>query len=185
MSDNPVEIEIVIDRSGSMIRIADDAIGGFNTWLEAQKQVPGAANATVTLFDHEISVWPVEPLASLAPLTPQLYVPRGATALNDAVGRALSRLLSKSPDKAILVILTDGMENASREFTTEQIKALVEQAQAKGWQITYLSADINAFANAATIGINPADTIKFAATAAGTQSAYGATIARNTSYRNQ
>lgn len=180
-----VEIVVVVDRSGSMSTIKQDAIGGFNTFLADQKKVKGAANLTLILFDHEYLV-PVEakPVKEVEPLTDQTYVPRGMTAMNDAIGRALSMLEAKAPKKAIVCILTDGQENSSKEFTTEQAKAKIKAAEARGWQVTYLSADANAFANGAALGINASLVRSFTANSAGTQSAYANLSATTTAYRN-
>lgn len=181
----PVEIEIVVDRSGSMFSIATDAIGGYNTWLDAQKAVPGEANLTLTLFDHEFIEHPTCPLAEAKPLDTITYVPRGRTALNDAIGRAISRLDAKAPEKAILVVLTDGHENDSKEFTTEQVKARIEAAQKRGWQVVYLSADLNAFDHAKAYGVLASGTVQFSHDAVGTRSAYASATSLNVDYRNQ
>lgn len=179
-----VEIEMVLDRSGSMDVIRNDAIGGFNTWLDEQQKLPGEANLTLTLFDHERLVTGPRPIKEQSPLTNETYQPRGSTALNDAVGAAIQRLNTKNPKRAILVILTDGQENASKEYTTEQVKQLVTQAQSKGWQVMYLSADLNAFANAASIGVLKGNTVQYAANS-GTafRGTLSATSAVNAAYR--
>lgn len=179
----PVLIEAVIDRSGSMGHLAQDAIGGYNTWLDTQKHVPGEALLTLTLFDHEFITSESKDIRQCLPLDGTTYVPRGQTALNDAIGRALGRLNAANPEKAILVILTDGHENASREFNTAKIKEMVQAAQARGWQVQYLSADINAFDHAAQYGVNTANTVQFTNDAVGLRAAYTATATMSTDYR--
>jgi Mg-chelatase subunit ChlD len=125
-----VEIVVIADRSGSMSVIRDDAIGGFNTFLKEQKAVKGAANLTLVLFDHEYLVAvDSQPIKKVVPLNNETYVPRGMTALNDSIGRAISALEAKNPNKAIVCILTDGQENQSREFNTEQAKAKINAAE--------------------------------------------------------
>lgn len=178
-----VEIEVVIDRSGSMQSIATDAIGGYNTWLAAQQAIPGPASLTLTLFDHEFLTLPTVNLGDAQPLTSATYIPRGNTALNDAMGRALGRLEAKNPEKAILVVLTDGHENCSTEFSTDKIKERVLAAQARGWQVVYLSADINAFAHARNYGVNLKTTSQFDHTGVGTRAAYMSASTLNASYR--
>ena len=184
MNETPVDIEVVIDRSGSMGVIANDAIGGYNTWLEGQKAVPGEANLTLTLFDHEFIVQPTVPLLAAQPLNSTTYVPRGSTALNDAIGQALNRMEARNSAKAILVVLTDGHENASHEFTTTQIKDRVEKAQARGWQVVYLSADIKAFDHAKAFGVLAGNTVQFTADAAGLRAAYTASATLTRDYRS-
>lgn len=178
-----VEIEMVVDRSGSMQWIRNDAIGGFNTWLDAQQKVPGDANVMLNLFDHEMLETGPVPLKDVQPLTTETYEPRGSTALNDAMGRALTRLNTKNPKRAILVVVTDGAENASREFTAPQIKAMVEAANAKGWQVVYLSADLNAFTHAHNYGVTTANTMQYTADAKGMARMSASLSATNTAYR--
>lgn len=180
----PVEIVVIVDRSGSMQSIKNDAIGGFNTFLKDQQAVKGAANLTLVLFDHEylVSV-DAKPVKDVESLTEKTYVPRGSTAMNDAIGRALAALEAKNPKKAIVCILTDGQENCSREFSTEQAKAKIKAAEARGWQVTYLSADANAFANGAALGINAGLVRSFTANSVGTQAAYASLSTTTTNYR--
>jgi uncharacterized protein with von Willebrand factor type A (vWA) domain len=185
MKKQPVEIVVIVDRSGSMDSIKKDAIGGFNTFLSEQKKVKGAANLTMILFDHEYKVVAdAIPLEKAEALTDQTYVPRGMTAMNDAIGRGLSMLEAKKPKKAIVCILTDGQENASHEFTSDQVKAKIKAAEAAGWQVVYLSADVNAFNNAALLGIAPSATTQFANNGVGVRSAYTSLSASTTTYRS-
>lgn len=179
-----VEIEVVLDRSGSMESIRNDAIGGYNAWLLGQQKLEGAANLTRTLFDNEfITVGPIA-LAQATPLTTASYVPRGATALNDAIGQALDRLEQKNPAKAILAILTDGFENASKKYNKEQIKTRIQSAQERGWQVLYLSASLEAFADAAQYGVWTVNTMQFSANAAGVRAAVNTLSESSTSYRS-
>lgn len=177
------EIEVVLDRSGSMQSYIDDAIGGYNAWLASQQALPGAATLTLTLFDNEHITTPNVPLGDAQQLTRETYVPRGGTALNDSIGRALGRLEAKNPAKAILVILTDGQENSSTEFNTAQIKQRISAAQARGWQVVYLSADINAFAHARDYGVFAGNSFKVAASGAGMRSAMSTATMLNAGYR--
>ena len=156
-------ITVVLDRSGSMGAVRDDAIGGFNTFLEGQRRDADGTTMTLTQFDNEYEILCVErPVEHIAPLDHTTYVPRGSTALNDAIGRTILELdmrlerqgPGERPEQVLFVVLTDGHENASREFTTEQIRELVERHERKhGWTFVYLAADVDAFAEASMRGI--------------------------------
>lgn len=181
----PVEVVVVIDRSGSMQTIAKDAIGGFNTFLKEQQDVKGAANMTVILFDHEhLVLADAVPIADVKPLDTKTYIPRGNTALNDAIGRALATLDAKAPKKAIVCILTDGQENSSREYTAAQIKERITKSEANGWQFVYLSASPTAFADGGALGINAANLQRGTHDSKGTHELYASMSARSTNYRN-
>lgn len=179
------EILAIVDRSGSMHSIVADAIGGYNAFLADQQAVEGEARLSLVLFDDHYEV----PYAGLAigealPLTHQTFVPRGGTALLDAIGRTLSEQGARIEaegwaDKVIVTILTDGGENMSREFTTPLIQDMVKDAEAKGWSFVFLAANQDAFATGAMYGFNPAHTQGFAATGVGVQAAY-ATISNTT-----
>lgn len=180
----PVEIVAIIDRSGSMAEIQSDAIGGFNAFLEKQKQLPGEATLTLTLFDHEyLTPVAAAPLQTVEPLTDQTFVPRGTTALYDAIGRTLTDLLARSPQRAIVVILTDGIENASREFGRDQVKDLITRAQDKGYQVLYLAANQDAFRAGAQIGVVRSATMNFDYTGAGVRAAMNTATASAVNYR--
>lgn len=180
----PVEIVVIADRSGSMSSIKDDAIGGFNTFLSEQQALKGAANLTLVLFDNEYQVAVDSiPVKEVKPLDGSTFVPRGSTAMNDAIGRALSALEAKNPKRAIVCILTDGFENSSREFTTSQVKEKIKAAEDKGYQVVYLAANQDAFAVGSTLGIAAGSTVNFAATASGVRDAYKNVSLMSTSYR--
>lgn len=180
----PVEIVAIIDRSGSMREIQADAIGGFNAFLEKQKQLPGEAVLTLALFDHEyLTPVTAAPLQTVEPLTDQTFVPRGTTALYDAIGRTLTDLLARSPQRAIVVILTDGAENASREFNRAQAKDLINRAQDKGYQVLYLAANQDAFQTGAQIGVLQSATMNFDYTGAGVRSVMRTATASAADYR--
>lgn len=157
-----VEIIVIADRSGSMESIRSDAIGGFNGFLEEQQALKGKANLTLVLFDdkYEVAVDRV-PVKKVPKLTAQTFVPRGTTAMNDAIGKALATLEELNPTKAVICIITDGMENASREFTREQVKAKIQEAEAKGYQVQFLAANMDAYQASASYGISIDTTIAF------------------------
>ncbi|MCK9593784.1 MAG: VWA domain-containing protein [Methanoregula sp.] len=148
------EIVCIVDRSGSMGMIKDDAIGGFNQFLKEQKEQPGEATMTIVLFDNQYEFYcSGKPVKDVEPFNEHTYVPRGCTALNDAIGKAINELDSRNPKKAIIMILTDGHENSSIEFTKQQIKQLIATAEGKGYAVIYLSADANCFDEGKSYGI--------------------------------
>lgn len=180
----PVEIVAILDRSGSMATIIDDSIGGFNSFLAKQQELPGEANISVVLFDNEYEVIVDDiPVRDAKPVTKDTYFPRGWTALNDAIGKTLNKMFKTNPERAIVCILTDGQENASKEFTTTQVKQLIEQAQGKGWQIVFLAANQDAFATGNALGIARDSTHSYVANSIGTKTAYSALCATTTAYR--
>lgn len=184
------EIIAIIDRSGSMVTIANDAIGGFNTFLADQQQVPGEARMTLALFDDKFEyVYAGKPLSEAEPLTGKTFVPRGGTALLDAIGRTLNEQGARIKgdnwaEKVIVCILTDGGENQSREFKHDQIKTMVKHAEEHGWSFVFLAANQDAFAAGASYGISAAHTMAFAANATGTQTAYQSMSATTRSLRS-
>jgi hypothetical protein len=164
-----------------MNAIAGDAIGGFNTFLTQQQALPGDARLTLVLFDHEYQVTHsgVE-IRSVPPLDEHTYVPRGMTALLDAVGRTIDdvgkRLAAtpedQRPGKVIVAILTDGMENASRDYTNAKVAAMIRHQQEKySWEFIFLAANQDAIKAAEAIAIQPKDAIAFQATGQGVRMA--------------
>lgn len=179
---NATDITIILDRSGSMASIADDTIGGFNSFIEDQRKEPSPATVSLIQFDDKYEPnYEGVPLSDVAPLTRETFVPRGLTALNDAVGRTViatgERLAampeSERPDKVVCVIITDGQENRSVEYSAARVKALIEEQTAKyGWLFVYLGANVNAFAESAKLGISAANAANYAANAGGVNAVY-------------
>jgi Mg-chelatase subunit ChlD len=156
------EIVCIVDRSGSMETIKKDAIGGFNNFLKDQQKEPGKASMTIILFDHQYEVLcSGTPLAECKPFDDTTFVPRGSTALMDATGRAINEVNQRNPKKAIIVILTDGHENSSHEFTKQQIKQMIADCEKKGWVVIYLSADANAFDDGKSFGVGVNNIMSF------------------------
>lgn len=182
--DQSVEIFVIADRSGSMESIRDDAIGGFNSFLEEQQKLDGKANLTLVLFDdkYEVPVKSVD-IQKVKPLTRETFVPRGMTAMNDAIGKAVAELSEIAPEKAVVCIITDGAENSSKEFTSHQVKDKIKEVEAKGWQVVFLAANIDAFSAGGSLGINSATTFDFAANAQGVHDAYATMSASTRAYR--
>lgn len=179
LPDALTEFVCILDRSGSMSSIRDDAIGGFNTFLKEQQSMPGTALLTEILFDHEyITVHNGEPIANVKPLDHKTYVPRGMTALFDAIGRTITTVRERyekpgtDPARIMVVILTDGYENASREYNRAQITDMIKTCtDTLKWAFLYLSASPNAFSDGACMGFNTTNTIRFTHTGYGGQSA--------------
>lgn len=164
MRENLTEMVFVLDRSGSMSGLAADTIGGFNELIEKQKKIEGDAYVTTVLFDHEYEVLHDHvALGEVAPLTDKEYFARGSTALLDAVGRTINAVGARlaaapeeeRPEHVVFVITTDGMENASREYTAKQVREMVEHQQQKySWQFVFLGANMDAVCEARNLGIS-------------------------------
>lgn len=181
-----VEIVVIMDRSGSMSSVRNEAIGGFNNFLANQQALPGAANLTVVQFDDQYEV-PVDgvKLKDVKPFTEDDFVPRGWTAMNDAIGRALTQLLTKDPKKAIVCIITDGAENASKEFNYAKVKELIAQAEAKEWEIVFLASGIDAQATSANLGMTKGVVLQASGDSDGELAKYAMACSVSTSYRSK
>lgn len=181
MTDGPVtHIVVVLDRSGSMDAVRDDAIGGFNAFVSDQRAAEGQAKLTLVQFDTEWSVtYSALPLAEVPPLTRETYAPRSGTALFDAIGRACalaedSKRKAANPGELVVVaILTDGQENSSRELDGRAVKALIERRTAEGYTFLFLAANIDVEATASSIGIDRRNTAEFKSHGEGTRRAFG------------
>ena len=163
MKKDLVEMVFILDRSGSMAGLEKDTIGGFNSMINKQKKIPGEALVSTVLFDDAYEVLHNRKSIKEVPsLTHEEYFVRGSTALLDAIGRSLKKMISvyrklkdeEKPEKTIFVITTDGMENASREFTSTQIKQMIEKQKEKyQWEFIFLGANIDAVRTARDFGI--------------------------------
>ena len=163
MKNDLTELVMILDRSGSMLGLEEDTIGGFNSMIEKQKKEEGEAYVTTVLFDDQITlVHDRVDLKKVEPMTDKEYYVRGCTALLDAVGTTIRHIdvIQKHarsedvPGKTIFVITTDGMENASREFTYEEIRRLIEQhRECQGWEFIFLGANMDAVTEAGRLGI--------------------------------
>ena len=154
-------IAVLVDRSGSMSACRADMEGGINTFLDEQAAQPGQAEVALAQFDdHYELVWPIKPIAEK---TDYRLVPRGCTALLDGMGKFITeigeelaaRAEADRPGKVIMVIVTDGYENSSREWSRAQIKELVTQQQDQwGWEFVFLGANMDAVAEGGSFGLS-------------------------------
>lgn len=176
------ELVFILDRSGSMAGLESDTIGGFNAMLAKQRREPGKAYVSTVLFDNVSTVIHDRlPLDEVPDLTEEDYFVRGSTALLDAVGGAIHHIgnihkyarKEDVPEKTLFVITTDGMENASRSYSYEHVKAMIERQNSKyGWEFIFLGANIDAAAEARRFGIDETRAVNYRADATGTQLNY-------------
>ncbi|WP_079505199.1 vWA domain-containing protein [Mesobacillus jeotgali] len=181
MNNNLTEIIFLLDRSGSMAGLESDTVGGFNAFVKKQAKLQGETILTTVLFDDEYEVLWNGIEARHAELTEDEYYVRGTTALLDAVGKTILDIgcrLAKTPEdskpgKVIFVITTDGMENASREFTYGKVKELIQHQQEKySWEFIFMGANIDVANEAESLGINLENSFKFEASEKGIESMY-------------
>ena len=168
----PVQIICILDRSGSMASLAEDTIGGYNSFLAKQKAESGAAQVTTVLFDNQYEIiTDAVNLENVPDLTSKEYYARGTTALNDATGMTITETLGKMevegicPEKrrVLIMIMTDGLENASQEYNKATVKALIQETTKKyNWNYIFLGANIDSISEASSIGINPRHAANYA-----------------------
>lgn len=171
------ELVFILDRSGSMGGLEQDTIGGFNSMLQKQKEQEGEANITTVLFDNLYEkIHDRVPADRVKPLTENEYFVRGSTALLDAMGRTIhemaliQKVLPKDckAEKVIFVITTDGMENASREYSRSRVKEMIEHEKEKyGWEFLFLGANMDAVEEARSFGIGRDRSVTFQNDSAG------------------
>lgn len=181
------EIIVITDRSGSMGSIANDVVGGFNRFLRDQQAQPGEARMTYTQFDSVYEV--VYTARDIQSAEMPIFSPRGSTALFDAIGRTLNEqgeriAKEKWAELVVVCIITDGEENASREYTRQRIQEMVKHAEANGWQFLFLAANQDAFTAARDFGSAAKYAGNFQANSAGVAMAYTATSATVSAMRS-
>ena len=182
MKANRTELVFILDRSGSMAGLEADTIGGYNAMLEKQKKEAGAATVTTVLFDDKYELLHDRiDLKGIAPITDREYYVRGCTALLDAIGRTIQKIANaqkhtapaQRADKVLFVITTDGYENASREYSYDQIRRMVEREKTEyGWEFLFLGANIDAISTARRFGIGADRAVNYHADSQGTQLNY-------------
>jgi hypothetical protein len=180
MKKDLTEIAFILDRSGSMAPVTESAITGFNEFLRDQQKAEGQARLTLVLFDNEYLI-PLDclPVQEAVALDTTTYIPRGSTALLDAIGTTVDRLGARiaampepdRPGQVIVAILTDGLENSSEKFTWKDIShKILEQTNTYKWQFLFLGANQDAIATAASLNIGAENAANYIADKIGTHS---------------
>lgn len=194
---NGTHIVVLLDRSGSMSSIVNDVIGGFNTFLADQQANGPDARVSIILFDsqdpQEVVVWGA-PITEAVALDRTSYVPRGGTPLLDATGLAIGRVMVDQgareatglrKDDIVFVTVTDGEENQSREYTLEKVRQLIAERTADGWQFVFLSAGLDAYADAARFGYDQGSTSAWQATGRSSRAAMASMSRATSNFRDK
>lgn len=184
MKNNVTEIVFIIDKSGSMSGFEEDTIGGFNSAIEKQREIEGRAYVSTVLFNSQSTVIHDRlPLEDVKPMTRKDYSVGGCTALIDAIGGSIHHIENihkyarpeDVPEHTIFMITTDGMENASRRYSSDEVKKKIEEKTNKnGWEFIFVAADIDAVETAKSIGIRPERAVEYKKTREGVRSTYDA-----------
>mgnify|MGYP000801384072 CR=1 FL=1 len=171
MKKNLTEIVFILDRSGSMSGLEADTIGGFNSMIEKQRKADGEALVSTVLFDNMSEVIHDRVnIHDIKPMTDRDYTVRGCTALLDAIGGAIHHIGNVHkyarpedvPEHTLFIITTDGMENASRFYSSDRVKQMIERQKAKyGWEFLFLGANMDAVKEAARFGISSDRAVRF------------------------
>lgn len=182
MKKNLTELVFILDKSGSMAGLESDTIGGFNAMISKQKKAPGEALVSTVLFSGDSRVIHDRVNVQQVPcLTEDSYAVGGCTALIDAIGGAVHHIRTvhryirpeDRPEHTIFVITTDGMENASRRYTADQVRSMIKSQQEEyGWEFIFLGANIDAVQTAANFGIHESRAVNYHSDEMGTQLNY-------------
>lgn len=165
-----LDLIFLIDRSGSMYGSEDDTIGGFNSFIEKERAKEGNTNVTTILFDHEYEMlYKRKSIDDVDKLTRDVYFVRGSTALLDAIGKTITTLDREIENKVLFVIMTDGMENSSVEFTKSQISSMIKNHT---WEFIFIGADIDSYSEARNIGIRKSRVANYEKSARGVEKLY-------------
>ncbi len=173
------ELVFILDKSGSMAGLESDTIGGFNSMLQKQKKVDGQCRITTVLFDNHYELLHDRiDIRAVSPITDREYRVGGATALLDAIGLTIEKLTAVQKNTAeayraenvMFVIITDGEENSSRRFSSDQVKAMIEHEKEKyGWEFVFLGANIDAVETAGRFGITADHAVDYVPDGRGTE----------------
>ena len=187
----PVHLYMLLDRSGSMSGWQQDVIGGFNSFISEQQKEKDDCSVTLVQFDdsdpYEVLV-DSKDLQTIENLDAGIYSPRGMTPLLDALGRVIKNAEKNSadtPEDVLIWVFTDGLENASREFTYEQIKALVAEKEKAGWTFMFMGAGIDSYAAGRRLGFADDNVSNFHKSAGGIDAAYLQSSRSLASYRGK
>lgn len=182
MNVQTTELVFILDKSGSMSGLESDTIGGFNSVIEKQKNMEGKAFVTTVLFNQDFEViHHRDEIEKIVPMTKKEYFVGGSTALLDALGitiknvkaQYINQTVENRPNKVMFIITTDGLENASREFSYSEIKAMIEyQKTMYDWEFLFLGANMDAENEAKKFGIEKERTVNYHHDSAGTKAQY-------------
>ena len=184
MKNNLTELVFILDRSGSMAGLESDTIGGFNAMIEKQKKETGECYVSTVLFDNVSEVLHDRvKLNDIPSMTDKDYTVRGCTALIDAIGDAIKHIgnihkyarKEDVPEHTMFVIVTDGQENASRKYSSDDVKKMIErQKERYGWEFLFIGANIDAVETAKQYGIDSDRAVNYNADKKGTRVLYEA-----------
>lgn len=175
------ELVFILDRSGSMGGLEQDTIGGFNSMIDKQKKQEGACFVSTVLFDHAVeTLHDRVPLDRVQPMTADDYYVRGCTALIDAIGMTVTHIEEVHryirdedvPAHTVFVITTDGLENASREYSADKVRRMIEKKKKDGWEFLFIGANIDAVSTAKHFGIGADRAVNYHADHQGTAVLY-------------
>lgn len=182
MKKGLTELVFILDKSGSMAGLESDTIGGYNAMLKEQEDLKDECYITTVLFDNNYQlIHDRTNLKGVSPITKKEYQVGGSTALLDAIGRTIHKIIQAQKhttddyraEKVMFVIITDGEENSSREYSTQKVKAMIErQKEEYGWEFIFLGANIDAVETAGNFGIDPDRALDYLADSQGTELNY-------------
>lgn len=193
MKKNRTDLIILVDRSGSMINIASDMIGGYNTFIKKQKELPNECVVSFYQFDDVYeTVFERVKLQDVPELTDKTYIPRNSTALNDALGRTIDEygmyLASlpedERPERVMVITITDGYENASSIFKLDQIREKIKtQTEVYKWDFVFMGSNIDAWDAGNSLGISAKATLQFASSPGAVKASFASLADNTTAYR--
>ena len=181
MKKDLTELVFILDRSGSMSGLELDTIGGYNSLLEKQKNESGEAIITTVLFDDKYELLHNRlDVKEVIPITSKEYFVRGSTALLDAIGATINNIKTaqqnmaeeERPEKVLVTIITDGMENHSREYSYDKVKTMIEAQKKLDWEFLFIGANIDAIGEAGKFGISAERAVNYTADSRGTDMVY-------------
>lgn len=193
MKNNITEMVFILDKSGSMYGLEKDTIGGFNSMIDKQKKEDGKAYVSTVLFsDKSTVVHDRVDISEIKPMTEKDYFTDGCTALIDAVGGAIHHIRNihkyareeDVPENTVFIITTDGMENASHIYSSDEVKKMIEQQKEKGWEFIFIGANIDAVETASHFGISSDRAVNYHADSKGTEVVYDNICCAMSSVRN-